>query len=85
MKEVTSSEFKTRFGEFLNVALREPLHITKSGKPSVVVLSSEEYEHLQSLEDAYLGIQAEQALARNQFVTGEEAMALLRDRLDGGA
>lgn len=44
--EVTSAEFKTRFGYYREVAQREPVAVTAHGRPSVVVISAEEYRRL---------------------------------------
>ena len=44
--EVTSAEFKTRFGYYREVAQREPVEVTAHGRVSLVVLSAEEYKRL---------------------------------------
>lgn len=44
MKSVTALEAKTRFGEVLEAAQREPVSITRNGRPSVVIVSAASYE-----------------------------------------
>ena len=43
MKVVTALEAKTRFGEVLEAAQRQPVSITRNGRPSVVIISAESY------------------------------------------
>jgi len=44
MQTVTALEAKNRFGELLDKAQREPVTVTKSGRPSVVVISVDDYK-----------------------------------------
>jgi antitoxin Phd len=44
---------KNRFSEVVEAARRKPQTITKHGKPAVVVVAVEEYEHLRHLERAH--------------------------------
>lgn len=44
MKAVTALEAKTRLGQVLEAAQREPLAITKNGRPCVVMMSMKDYE-----------------------------------------
>ncbi|MBP1039315.1 type II toxin-antitoxin system prevent-host-death family antitoxin, partial [Serratia fonticola] len=41
MISFTANQAKTQFGEMITKAQREPISITKNGKPSVVVMSVE--------------------------------------------
>ncbi len=43
MKSVTALEAKNRFGEVLEAAQRQPVSITRNGRPSVVMISAESY------------------------------------------
>ena len=49
MKKLAASDAKNRFGEMLDLARREPVHITKKGRNVAVVLSTEEFERLTEL------------------------------------
>lgn len=49
MKSITALEAKNRFGEVLEAAQRQPVSITRNGRPSVVVISAESYARRQRL------------------------------------
>ncbi len=59
---MTDTEAKNSFGELLDEAKTRPIKIEKNGRAVAVVVSAEEYKRLESLEDAYWGRQAEEAL-----------------------
>jgi prevent-host-death family protein len=44
MRTMTSVEAQNRFGELLDAAQREPVTITRRGRPVVYVLSQQEYD-----------------------------------------
>jgi prevent-host-death family protein len=43
MKSITALEAKNRFGEVMEAAQRQPVSITRNGRPSVVMISAESY------------------------------------------
>ena len=47
MKSVTALEAKNRFGEVMETAQRQPVSITRNGRPSVVMISAESYARRQ--------------------------------------
>jgi prevent-host-death family protein len=49
MKSVTALEAKNRFGEVMEAAQRQPISITRNGRPSVVMLSAESYDRRQRM------------------------------------
>ena len=49
MKSVTALEAKNRFGEVLEAAQRQPVSITRNGRPSVVMISAESYARRQRM------------------------------------
>ncbi len=49
MKSVTSLEAKNRFGEVMEAAQRQPVSITRHGRPSVVMISAESYARRQRM------------------------------------
>jgi PHD/YefM family antitoxin component YafN of YafNO toxin-antitoxin module len=55
--------------------------VRKSGKAVAVVMSADEYDHLQGLEDAYWLARAETAESSGEWVGHDEAIRLLTDRL----
>jgi len=48
MKRVSSAEFKKHSGRYQDMALSEPVAITKHDRPAFVLLSFEEFEKLKS-------------------------------------
>ena len=48
MKSVTSSDFQVTPGVYHDLAMREPLSITKYGREILVLLAADEYERLKS-------------------------------------
>lgn len=50
MISFTANQAKTQFGEMLTKAQREPVSITKNGKPSVIVMSIADYNALEELK-----------------------------------
>jgi prevent-host-death family protein len=51
MPTINASEFQKRVGEFSDIARREPVTVTRHGRPSVVLLSAEDYRRLKEIED----------------------------------
>ncbi|KEY60030.1 type II toxin-antitoxin system Phd/YefM family antitoxin [Serratia sp. DD3] len=50
MHSFTASEAKIQFGEVISKALREPVCITKNGRPKVVVMSYEDFNAIEKLK-----------------------------------
>lgn len=46
MNTFTSNDAKQKFGEVIELALQEPVSITRHGRPSVVVTSDADYREL---------------------------------------
>jgi prevent-host-death family protein len=81
MHEVNSTDLKSRFGEYLDMARVEPVQVKRTGRPVAVLMSWEEYEHLQAVEDAYWGARAEAAKRSGTFLSHDDSLALLNDLL----
>ena len=47
MKTFASSEVKNKIGQFMDSAIRQPVLITKNGRPAIVALSVEDYRELE--------------------------------------
>lgn len=71
--KVTATDLKTRTSECLEKARKEPVEIEKNGKLVAVLINSDQYEHLQKLENAYWLARANEA-EKTGFV-GVEATA----------
>lgn len=50
-KTVSTADFIRHFGRYHDEAQRQPLTLTKHGRPSVVVISTEQYARLTGMED----------------------------------
>ena len=54
MNNFTASEAKMQFGELLSQAMREPVSITKNGRPKAVMMSWENYSQIEALKVQHL-------------------------------
>jgi PHD/YefM family antitoxin component YafN of YafNO toxin-antitoxin module len=68
MRQVNWRDFGERFDEFMELSKQKPIGILKRGKLLAVVISPEEYDHLQRLEDAYWIGRVRAAEARGEWV-----------------
>ena len=50
MPVINASEFQKRVGEFSDIARREPVTVTRHGRPSLVLLAAEDYQRLRQIE-----------------------------------
>ena len=79
MKTARATAVKNQFGQFLEMALTEPVVISKTGRRVAVLLSWPEYERLSALEDelwAKKALQAEKEgylgpAASRKFIRGK--------------
>ncbi|NKC05469.1 type II toxin-antitoxin system prevent-host-death family antitoxin [Brucella haematophila] len=51
-KTITSVEFVRQFGRYHDEAMREPITLTKHGRPTVVILPFDQYERLSQLVES---------------------------------
>lgn len=58
MREVTARDMCDQFDECLELVKVEPIGICEAGKRVAVMMSAEEYEHFQKLEDVYWAARA---------------------------
>jgi prevent-host-death family protein len=75
MKIITAAAAKNDFDEFLNMARREPIVVTKNNRPVGVFLSMED------IEDTILGKRALEAHAEG-YLSADESEKLLDDLLN---
>ncbi|KJW02377.1 prevent-host-death family protein [Rickettsia endosymbiont of Ixodes pacificus] len=76
MKSISSKEAQNHFGELMNQAVKSPVIINKYGKPTVVLISHEEYEKFNQLEDMYWAMQAKN-VSKSGFLSEEESKDFL--------
>ncbi len=82
IRTATATDVKNRFGQFLELAQREPVAIEKTGRRVAVIISEEEYNRLSALDDAYWIERAKQAAATG-FLSPEATMEFVQKRLAG--
>jgi len=63
MKTASATDVKNRFGEYLHDTVKEPVIIEKTGRPVAVMISMEEFQRFQAMEDAFWIQKAEEAEA----------------------
>ena len=61
MKTMSALDAKNRFGQLLDAAQREPITVTKKGRPAAVMLSLEDYERIRGAARRRLLATMEQA------------------------
>ncbi len=61
MQTVSSVEAKTKFGQLLDMAQKGPVAVEKHGRPVSVMISYEDFEHYQALEDKMWALAAKEA------------------------
>ena len=81
MKTLAATEAKNEFGRLLDTAQREPVTIEKKGRPVAVVLSLEEYQRLEALDDAWWAARADAAEKEGDWLGPEESEKYLREIL----
>jgi prevent-host-death family protein len=54
METITANEAKTHFGETILKTQRNPVTITRNGKPVAVMISFKEYQDIEELKQVYL-------------------------------
>jgi prevent-host-death family protein len=74
---ISATALNKRPGTYLEKAIKGPVIIEKSGRPSVVMIS---YERYQQLEDAYWGELANIADKEKSLSTKESMKFLLEDK-----
>jgi prevent-host-death family protein len=81
MTEMTALDAKNRFGRLIELAQRAPVTITKNGRPSVVVMSADEYERRRTSARQRLreALERTRREAARKGLTEDDLAALLAD------
>lgn len=74
--QISATELNKHPGSILNMAIREPVIIQKSGKEFAVLIS---YERYLELEDAFWGAKAESNEKNAEWLSTEESLSFLKD------
>jgi len=81
MKKIAAREAKNGFGQLLDTAQREPVCIEKKGRPVAVIISLEDYQRLEKMEEAWWANRADKA-GQEGFLSASESEALLQEFLN---
>lgn len=73
---MSASDAKNNFGELLEEARKNPIKIERNGRPVAVVVSAEEFDRMEAMEDAWWGRQAEEALKEGSLGVEESEKRL---------
>ncbi len=69
MQNISANDAKSRFGELLDNARREPVTIEKHGRPVAVIMSTEDYDELERIKFEHL--RAEVKIGLDQLERGD--------------
>lgn len=84
MKTITATELKTKTGEALDAAQREPVAIEKNGRQIAVIVPQADYERLVKLENDYWLARVE-AAENSGYIGTEATTAFFKEMLKGNA
>lgn len=57
MLKVSAAEFQRNIGRYQDLALRQPVAVTRNGRESTVLISTEEYNRLKRRDRSVLGLE----------------------------
>lgn len=84
MKTVTATELKTKTGETLDAAQREPVAIEKNGRAIAVIVPQADYDRLMRIENDYWLARVE-AAEKSGYVGTEATSSFFKEMLKGNA
>jgi len=84
MKTVTATELKTKTGETLDAAQREPVAIEKNGRAIAVIVPQADYDRLMRIENDYWLARVE-AAEKSGYVGTEATASFFKEMLKGNA
>ncbi len=85
MEVLNASDAKREFGEVLLKAQKEPVGINRNGKPVAVMMSTLEFEQLQTLKEKCLKRELQKGMAsleKGQVIEGQAVINDLRKRIE---
>jgi prevent-host-death family protein len=82
MNIINSREAQSNFSELMMKVIKEPIVIQKHGKPAAVLISPEEFEKFQKLEELYWALKVEEA-EKNGYLSSQDSDNLLNNILKG--
>ena len=82
MITMTSTETRRTWGRVVEKARKNPVVVEKDGRPVVAVISYEDFERFQELEDRIWGERASVVREKGDYIGTEESMKLLQRGLE---
>ena len=82
MTTISSREAQNNFAELIYSVMKEPVIIQKHGNPAAVLISPEDFEKFQKLEELYLNLRVEEA-EKNGYASTTESDDFLSKVLKG--
>lgn len=85
MDTISAADTKTNFGALLDKAQREPVMISKNGRPVAVVMSADAFEEQQRVKLEFLHREIGKGLddvKRGRLVSAEDAFAAVGPELE---
>lgn len=79
---ISSREAQSNFAEFIYKVMKEPVIIQKHGKPVAVLISPEDFDKFQKLEELYWNLKVE-AAEKNGYLPTAESEDFLNNILKG--
>lgn len=65
MTDISATDAKNRFGQVLEMARTEPVHVQKNGRDVAIVISPEEYKRLRTADAPKVRPEIERLLQRS--------------------
>ena len=81
MRQVSSTDFKGHFGEFIDLVRDEPIEVRRGNRPVGIFLSPEEYQQLLRLEDLYWVARAKASEVNGEWVSHDDAIRMITEGL----
>ena len=82
MITMTSTGTRRTWGRVVEKARKNPVVVEKDGRPVVAVISYEDFERFQELEDRIWGERASAVREKGDYIGTEESMKLLQRGLE---
>ncbi|MGL4555649.1 MAG: hypothetical protein ACRC33_31150 [Gemmataceae bacterium] len=79
---MNAADFTDHFDEVAQMAQSEPIMVLHAGRPVGVFLSPAEYEQFTGIDDGHRAALADAAVAREHFLSAEESLCWVEQRLN---
>jgi PHD/YefM family antitoxin component YafN of YafNO toxin-antitoxin module len=76
-----ASDIKTKMSTIFSSAIKAPIGICRYGTENFVLMTNEQYNHFEAMEDTYWVKRAEKAMKTGKLVGTDKAEKILLDML----